>query len=148
MSDTVAVVSPDPVRLSFMVGEPDERAPGKSVLFTYVDGRRIARRAVDLADVDEIIEIAFQLRQLLYIAREEEPGIVAQIFALVADTSEEWKAGTNDEEFEAFYLGTIVRAREFRVAPENLSEEAVDHFAAIMAGKIVEPIDQMMRRLA
>ena len=50
---------------------------------------------------------------------------------------------------EAHYLGTVVRAKEFRVAPSSLADEAADHFAAILGGKTVEPVDQLLKgRLA
>ena len=78
---------------------------------------------------------------------EDDPGLFALLYALVARESAAWEADEN-QELEAVYLGTVVRAQECRVHPTDLNAEAVDHFAAIMGGKTVEPIEQLLKRLA
>lgn len=145
MSDTVTLFTAEPVSLLFLAGPPDEREPGRDVVYTQLDGKVIARRA--LADADDRSQF-FALGHvlpLMYVAWEADPGIQAQLFALTPDESEAWKTA---QSMDAHYLGTVVRAKEFRVHPESLYDEAVDHFAAILSGKCVEPIEQMMKRLA
>lgn len=144
MSDTVTLFTTEPIRLLFLVGPPDEREPGHEVVYTERDGKIIARRA--LADSDDRQKF-FDLNSsaLMYVCWEADPGIQAQLFALTPDESEAWKTAQN---MEAHFLGTVVRAKEFRVAPNSLLDEAADHFAAILSGKTCEPIEQMMKRLA
>jgi hypothetical protein len=143
--DLVTLFTAEPVQLLFVVTDPDERAPDKYVLSTFIDQRRIARRAVTLEQSNKIVALADQIRPLMYIGFEADPGIQAHVYALTADESESWKGA---EGLEAVFLGTIVRASEFRVHPNSLYDEGVDHFAAILNGKLVEPIEQLMKRLA
>jgi hypothetical protein len=128
--DTVTLFSEHPVYLAFMVTEPDEREPGMGVLATFVNGHRIARRTLQ-ADED-ITDLAQEPRSLMYVCWEGDPGIQAQLFALTPDESEAWKGASG---MEGHYLGTVVRAQEFRVHPNSLYDEGVDHFAAILGGK-------------
>ena len=144
MSDYVTLFS-EPLPILFLAGPPDEREPGKQVLYTELGGKTIARRALaDLDDMRQFFEMGSPL-PLMYVGWEEDPGIQAQLFALTPDESEAWKGA---QSMDAHYLGTVVRATEFRVAPNSLYDEATDHFAAILGGKTVEPIEQMMKRLA
>lgn len=145
MNDTVTLFTAEPVQLLFVVTDPDEREPDKYVLSTFIDQRRIARQAVTLEVADGIRQLASEPRSLMYVGWQGDPGIQAQLFALTPDESEAWKGASG---LEAHYLGTVVRAAEFRVAPTNLYDECVDHFAAILGGKTIEPIEQLMKRLA
>jgi hypothetical protein len=150
---TVTLFSVEPVELFIVVTDPDEREPGKHVLTTFAGTRRIARRPMtQMDDLDDLPEITKRPRQLMYVAIEDDPGIFALLYALVPDDADAWKVGlaegSEGEEVEAVYLGTVVRAQECRVAPNSLLDEAADHFAAILGGKTVEPIDQLLMRLA
>ena len=145
MSDTVTLFTAQPVQLLFLAGPPDEREPGKDVVYTQLGGKIIARRALaDSDDMRQFFGLGYMMT-LMYVAWQEDPGIQAQLFALTPDESEAWKTA---QSMDAHYLGTVVRATEFRVAPNSLYDEGVDHFAAILGGKTVEPIEQMMKRLA
>lgn len=143
--DLVTLFTAEPVQLLFVVTDPDEREPDKYVLSTFIDQHRIARLAVDLEFADEIRQLASEPRALMYCGWEGDPGIQAQLFALSPDQSEAWKTAQN---MEAHYLGTVIRASEFRVFPTDLYKECNDHFQAILNGKTVEPIEQIMKRLA
>lgn len=143
--ETVTLFTAEPVQLLFVVTDPDEREPEKYVLSTFIDQRRIARRAVTLEQSNQIVVLAKGTRPLMYIAWEDDPGIQSYVYALTVDKSEAWKGA---EGLEAVFLGAIVRAQEFRVHPTSLYDEGVDHFAAILGGKSVEPIEQLMKRLA
>ena len=145
MRDTVTLFTAEPVQLLFLAGPPDEREPGKDVLYTQLDGKVIARRALaDQDDMRQFFGMGYVL-PLMYVGWQEDPGIQAQLFALTPDESEAWKGASG---LEGHYLGTVVRATEFRVHPNSLYDEGVDHFNAILNGKTVEPIEQMMKRLA
>jgi hypothetical protein len=143
--ETVTLFTAEPVQLLFVVTDPDEREPDKYVLSTFIDQRRIARRAVTLEESNQIVALADATRPLMYIAWQDDPGIQGYLYALTADESESWKGA---EGLEAVFLGAVVRATEFRVHPNSLYDEGVDHFSAILIGKTVEPIEQMMKRLA
>ena len=143
--DTVTLFTAEPVQLLFVVTDPDEREPGKYVLSTFIDQHRIARRAVTLEESNEIVSPADGIRPLMYVAWEDDPGIQGYLYALKVDESESWKGA---EGLEAVFLGAVVRATEFRVHPNSLYDEGVDHFGAILGGKTTEPIEQMMKRLA
>lgn len=148
---TVTLFTAEPVWFFFVVTDPDERQPDQWVLSTHVSktsgrGHRIARRAVTLEEAGEITTLSRASRPLMYIAWEEEPGIQAALYALDVDPAEAWKP-EEERQLQGVYLGTVVRARECRVAPNDLEREAADHFAAIMDGKTVEPIEQLMKRL-
>lgn len=140
----VSLFSTERLQLEVEIEPPDERAPSSHVVYFLLQGKRIARRAADYETASELTTLVQEPRALMYIATEEDPGIVAYLYALTPDDSDAWKGA---EGLEAVPLGIVVRAQEFRVAPDSLLDEAADHFAAILGGKCVEPIDQMMRRL-
>ena len=143
--ETVTLFTAEPVQLLFVVTDPDEREPEKYVLSTFIDQRRIARQAVTLEVADQIRQLASEPRPIMYVGWQGDPGIQAQLFALTPDESEAWKGASG---LEGHYLGTVVRATEFRVHPNSQYDEGVDHFNAILNGKTVEPIEQLMKRLA
>ena len=143
--ETVTLFTAEPVQLLFVVTDPDEREPDKYVLSTFIDQRRIARRAVTLEESNQIVALADATRPLMYVGWQDDPGIQGYLYALTVDQSESWKGA---EGLEAVFLGAVVRAQEFRVHPTNLYDEGVDHFNAILNGKTCEPIEQMMKRLA
>jgi hypothetical protein len=139
---SVTLYTQDPFNLTFEVGEPDEREPGKRVLSTLIDGRRIARRPIGPEDfaTDELDELAATPRQLVYVAVEEDPGVFAVVYAMRRDNADSWK-GDDSDISEGVYLGTVVRAQECRVAPHDFLRECADHFVSIVAGNTVEPIE-------
>jgi hypothetical protein len=143
---TVTLFTPEPVQLVFIVTQPDERQPDKYVLTTLTEDRRLARRPVTLEEGAQITSIVGEPRQLLYVATEDDPGIFALLYALVPRESAAWEDDEN-QEVEAVYLGTVVRASECRAHPGDLTAEAVDHFAAILGGQTIEPIEQLLKRL-
>lgn len=151
MKETVTLFTAEPVHLFFVVTEPDEREPDKYVLSTHVlknlvEGHRIARRAVTLEESGELTVLSHEPRSLMYVGWHDDPGLQAQLFALTPDESEAWKTA---QTMEAHFLGTVVRAKEFMVHPASLYDECIDHFQAILHGKTIEPVDQLLaRRLA
>jgi hypothetical protein len=153
MKQSVTLFTTRLIPLTMLVTEPDERAPQHEVLTTFVDGKRIARRALTEDDArDDIPEITKEPRQIMYYAVEEDPGIVAQLFVLTPADTEAWKQGlahgSEVEEVDGVFIGTVVRTSAFRVAPDDLLREAAEHFSTILGGATVEPIEQILKRLA
>lgn len=139
--ETVTLFTSEPVQLLFVVTDPDERAPDSYVLTTFIEQRRVARRAVTLEESNVIMQLADEVRPLMYVGWHDDPGIQAHLFCLTPDKSEAWKTAQN---MEAHFLGTLVRAKEFIVHPTSLYDECADHFNAILSGKTIEPVDQLL----
>lgn len=154
----------------------DERVPeGMSCLGTFLDGKLVARCAVPPGTVAyfERHGVFGAPRQLVLAAREEDPGLRCELYAIVPmppvpldseEGQEPWSASASsyeeavaalqagedhDEErpMAAILLGQIVRFQRDRKYPESLPLETVDVLAKIVSGRVVEVIDKVLEDL-
>jgi hypothetical protein len=135
----------------------DERAPEGSVLGAFINGRLVARSAMDAESLDRLLALNLFSAPvpLGLFAYEEEPGLQCRLFALVpsstlreaADADEPWKASVPSYEerassteegdgppMETILLGHIVRFAADRKHPDDLAAEAVDVLQKILTG--------------
>lgn len=155
---------------------PDDRVPdGMRCLGTFLDGQLVARCAVPpgAAEYFDRHGLFGAPRQLVLAAREEEPGLRCELYAIVPMPSapmadgegddaeaEPWAASVpgsgyeaavasaeaEDEEptMAAVLLGQIIRFRKDRKHPESLPLETVDVLARIVSGRVVEVVDRVL----
>ncbi len=159
---------------------PDDRVPeGMRCLGTFLDGNLVARCAVPpgAADYFDRFGVFSEPRQLVLAAREEEPGLRCELYAIVPmpttplemddeEPEEPWAASVPSSDYErviaergvddtaptdptmaAVLLGQIVRFRRDRKHPENLPLETVDILARIVSGRVVEVVDKVLEDL-
>lgn len=155
----------------------DERVPeGMRCLGTFLDGTLVARCAVPPGAVEyfERHGVFGAPRQLVLAAREEEPGLRCELYAIVPmppapleeepDTeAEPWAASVPGAGYEqaaaeaqaedeppamaAVLLGQIIRFQKDRKHPESLPLETVDVLARIVSGRVVEVVDRVLEDL-
>lgn len=169
----VLAATDDPVPLDVHPID-DERVPeGMLCLGTFLDGQLVARCAVP-PDALEFLtrhQLFDAPRQLVLAAREEEPGLRCELYALVpmppeddeeGDAEEPWAASIPTSQYErevegkgaeeqaavaAILLGQIVRFQKDRKHPESLPLEAVDVLEKIVSGRVVEVVDKVLEDL-
>lgn len=133
----------------------DERAPEGVALGAYINGRLVARSAMDRESVDRLLELDLFTEPVALglFAYEEEPGLQCRLFALVPSSTlreatqadEPWKSSVPSFEeraaddgdgppMETILLGHIVRFAADRKHPEDLAAEAVDVLQKILTG--------------
>lgn len=155
----------------------DDRVPdGMRCLGTFLDGNLVARCAVPPGAVDFFDRhgVFSEPRQLVLAAREEDPGLRCELYAIVPmpdeelddddeeTTEEPWARSVPSSRYEAaisadeaedaadepsmaaVLLGQIVRFRKDRKHPESLSLETVDVLARIVSGRVVEVVDKVL----
>lgn len=152
----ITTSQPVPLRVTRL---EDERAPDGVALAAYIDGRLVARSAMDGDAIDRLLELGlFEEPVILGLfAYEEEPGLQCRLYALVPSgklsevvhADEPWKAsvpsyedrlargGGDDDEgesLETILLGNIVRFAADRRHPDDLAAEAVDVLHKILTG--------------
>jgi hypothetical protein len=148
----VTTAQPVPLRVDRL---RDERAPGGAVLGSYINGRLVARSAMDPESVDRLLalDLFSEPVPLGLFAYEEDPGLQCRLFALVpsstlrgaAEADEPWKASVPSYEdqasedgegppMETILLGHIVRFAADRKHPGDLAAEAVDVLQKILGG--------------
>lgn len=158
---------------------PDERVPeGMTCLGTFLDGTLVARCAVPPGAVDYFSRhgVFSAPRQLVLAAREEDPGLRCELYAIVPmpeqeledddDEAEPWSESVPSSNYEravadaeaeaeddddapmaAVLLGQIVRFQKDRKHPESLPLETVDVLARIVSGRVVEVVDKVLEDL-
>ncbi len=158
---------------------PDDRVPeGMSCLGTFLDGMLVARCAVPPGAAEFFAEQGlFDVpRQLVLAAREEDPGLRCELYALVpvptrempgeeAEEAEPWSASVpsyedaiakaqqdeseeeGDRPMAAVLLGQIIRFQRDRKHPDSLPLETVDVLARIVSGRVVEVVDKVLEDL-
>ena len=150
----VTTAQPVPLRVDRL---DDERAPEGSVLGAFINGRLVARSAMDTESLERLLALDLFSAPvpLGLFAYEEEPGLQCRLFALVpsstlreaAQADEPWKAsvpsyeeraaGGEDGEgppMETILLGHNVRFAADRKHPDDLAAEAVDVLQKILTG--------------
>ena len=150
----VTTAQPVPLRVDRI---DDERAPEGAVLGAYINGRLVARSAMDRESLERLLALDLFSAPvpLGLFAYEEEPGLQCRLFALVpsstlreaADADEPWKASVPSYEeraapteegegppMETILLGHIVRFAADRKHPDDLAAEAVDVLQKILSG--------------
>ena len=157
----------------------DERVPeGMSCLGTFLDDKLVARCVVPPGAIAYFHKhgVFTQPRQLVLAAREEEPGLQCELYAVVPlppepmhDEDEEdvepWAASVASSSYEravaenaldeetgerpmaAVLLGSIVRFRKDRKHPDSLPLETMDVLARIVSGRVVETVDKVLEDL-
>lgn len=156
----------------------DERVPeGMCCLGTFLDGNLVARCAVPPGAIEYFARhgVFAAPRQLVLAAREEDPGLRCQLYAIVpmppaplesAPDAEPWSASVPSSGYEravaeddstpkvdgeapmaAVLLGQIVRFQRDRKHPESLPLETVDVLAKIVSGRVVEVVDKVLEDL-
>ncbi len=175
----VLAATDDPVPIDVHQIDDDRVPDGMLCLGTFLDGQLVARCAVP-PDAMEFLtrhQMFSAPRQLVLTAREEDPGLRCELYALVPmpretdgdgdgrDAQEPWAAsvpssqyerdveGTGDEGYEdaapvaAILLGQIVRFQKDRKHPDSLPLETVDVLAKIVSGRVVEVVDKVLEDL-
>lgn len=157
----------------------DDRVPdGMRCLGTFLDGNLVARCAVPpgAADYFDRFRVFAEPRQLVLAAREEDPGLRCELYAIVPmpatsmasddeESAEPWAdsvpssayeaaiadaqlaSDVDDPTMAAVLLGQIVRFRKDRKHPESLPLETVDILARIVSGRVVEVVDKVLEDL-
>jgi hypothetical protein len=157
----VFVTTTQPVALEVERAD-DERSPSGAVLASRINGRLIARSAMDPDSIDRLLALGLfsEPVPLGLFAYEEEPGLQCRLFALVPSSAlseashaeEPWKASVpafedredadeddDDPQVETILLGHIVRFAADRKHPEDLAAEAVDVLQKILgAGDLTD----------
>lgn len=157
----------------------DERVPeGMSCLGTFLDSKLVARCVVPpgAAAYFEKHGVFGEPRQLVLAAREEEPGLQCELYAIVPlppepmldeddEDNEPWAASVPSSQYEqavaenasgsesgerpmaAVLLGSIIRFQKDRRHPDNLPLETMDVLARIVSGRVVEAVDKVLEDL-
>jgi len=157
----------------------DERVPdGMRCLGTFLESRLVARCVVPpgAAAYFEKHAVFEEPRQLVLAAREEDPGLQCELYAIVPmprepmdeddDRDEEpWAASVPSSQYEravaendaepdgtaqpmaAVLLGSIVRFQRDRKHPDSLPLETIDVLAKIVSGRVVEAVDRVLEDL-
>lgn len=170
-----ATEQPVPLRVARL---DDDRVPADMVCMATYRGERLIARVVMPPEAWESVERHGwfdEPRQVVLVAREANPGLQCQLYAVLPaaaaelededDEVEPWAssvpgasyeraiAGEDDEEegeepqMAAFPLGNIVRFAADRVHPDDLALEAVDVLRKIIDGKTTEVVDRALRDL-
>lgn len=175
----VLAATDDPVLIDVHQIDDDRVPEGMLCLGTFLDGQLVARCAVP-PDALEFLTRHHMFsapRQLVLTAREEEPGLRCELYALVpmpretdfdgegGDAEEPWVASVPSSQYErevegkgagafedaapvaAILLGQIVRFQKDRKHPESLPLETVDVLAKIVSGRVVEVVDKVLEDL-
>lgn len=175
----VLAATDDPVPIDVRQIDDDRVPEGMLCLGTFLDGQLVARCAVP-PDAMEFLtrhQMFDAPRQLVLAAREEEPGLRCELYALVPmpretdldgegrDVEEPWAASVPSSQYErevegkdaeryedaapvaAILLGQIVRFQKDRKHPESLPLETVDVLAKIVSGRVVEVVDKVLEDL-
>ena len=175
----VLAATDDPVPIDVRQIDDDRVPEGMLCLGTFLDGQLVARCAVppDAMAFLTRHEMFSAPRQLVLAAREAEPGLRCELYALVPmpretdleregrDTEEPWAASVPSSQYErevegqgtegyedtapvaAILLGQIVRFQKDRKHPDNLPLETVDVLAKIVSGRVVEVVDKVLEDL-
>ena len=157
----------------------DERVPeGMSCLGTFLDSKLVARCVVPpgAAAYFDKHAVFGQPRQLVLAAREEDPGLQCELYAIVPlppeplndeedGEPEPWAASVPSSQYEkvvaenreaeagaerpmaAVLLGSIIRFQKDRKHPESLPLETMDVLAKIVSGRVVEAVDKVLEDL-
>jgi hypothetical protein len=158
----------------------DERVPeGMRCMGTFLDGTLVARCAVPpgLTDLLDRHGVFDEPRQLVLSAREDEPGLRCELYAVVpipeglldqegeegeeGEAPEPWAASLPSAHYDAavadaagdppamaaVLLGQIVRFARDRKHPDSLPLEAVDVLSRIVSGRVVEVVDKLLQDL-
>jgi len=157
----------------------DDRVPeGMSCLGTFLDSKLVARCVVPpgAAAYFDRYAVFGEPRQLVLAAREEDPGLQCELYAIVPlppepmsdddeGEPEPWAASVPSSQYErvvaedreseegsdrpmaAVLLGSIVRFQKDRKHPDSLPLETMDVLAKIVSGRVVEAVDKVLEDL-
>lgn len=156
----------------------DDRIPeGMGCLGTFLDSKLVARCVVPPGAVAYFAKhgVFAEPRQLVLAAREEDPGLQCELYAIVPlppepmhdeddGDAEPWAASVPSSQYErvvaeereaergerpmaAVLLGSIVRFQKDRKHPESLPLETIDVLAKIVSGRVVEAVDKVLEDL-
>ena len=156
----------------------DDRVPeGMGCLGTFLDSKLVARCVVPpgAAAYFAAHGVFAEPRQLVLAAREEEPGLQCELYAIVPlppepmrddddGEVEPWAASVPSSQYErvvaesrgaqpgerqmaAVLLGSIVRFQKDRKHPDSLPLETIDVLAKIVSGRVVEAVDKVLEDL-
>jgi hypothetical protein len=157
----------------------DDRVPdGMGCLGTFLDSKLVARCVVPPGAAAYFAKhgVFDEPRQLVLAAREEDPGLQCELYAIVPlppepmgddedeDQPEPWAASVTSSQYEqvvaaeraesdgerpmaAVLLGAIVRFQKDRKHPESLPLETIDVLARIVSGRVVEAVDKVLEDL-
>jgi hypothetical protein len=157
----------------------DDRVPeGMSCLGTFLDSKLVARCVVPpgAAAYFDKHAVFGEPRQLVLAAREEDPGLQCELYAIVPlppepmsdddeGEPEPWAASVPSSQYErvvaedrepdeggdrpmaAVLLGSIVRFQKDRKHPDSLPLETMDVLAKIVSGRVVEAVDKVLEDL-
>ena len=169
----VLATTDQPVSLDVVEIE-DERVPdGMRCLGTFLEGTLVARCVVPPGAAEYFTRhgVFSEPRQLVLAAREEDPGLRCELYAIVPmpaepleeedeDDAEPWadsvpgagyeaavaEAASEEEPapMAAVLLGQIVRFSKDRKHPESLPLETVDVLAKIVSGRVIEVVDKVL----
>jgi len=171
----VLAATGEPVPLEVREIEDDRVPEGMRCLGTFLDGKLVARCAVPPGAAEFIARhrVFEAPRQLVLAAREAEPGLRCELYALVpvgvtgfdvdedeSDDAEPWAASVPSSSYEeavsaaedeldedataAILLGQIVRFAKDRRHPDSLPLETVDVLERIVSGRVVEVVDKVL----
>ena len=122
---------------------PDDRVPdGMRCLGTFLDGNLVARCAVPpgAADYFDRFGVFAEPRQLVLAAREEDPGLRCELYAIVPMPTTPLEV--EDEEPAEPWAASVPSSDYERVVAENAEDDEEDEpsdptMAAVLLGQIV-----------
>jgi hypothetical protein len=171
---TVLATTDQPVPLEVVEIDDDRVPEGMRCLGTFLEGTLVARCVVPPGASEYFSRhgVFDEPRQLVLSAREEEPGLRCELYAIVPmpaepmeaeddeDEAEPWASSVPGAGFEAaaaeidlsgepppmaaVLLGQIVRFGKDRKHPDSLPLETVDVLAKIVSGRVIEVVDKVL----
>ena len=123
---TVLAATDQPVPLEVREVEDDRVPEGMTCLGTFLDGTLVARCAVPPEAVEFFAEqkLFDEPRQLVLAAREEEPGLRCELYALVPMPEREMPV--SEEEPEEPWLSSVPSYEEALARAEEEEEDELD----------------------
>jgi hypothetical protein len=175
----VLAMTDRPLPIEVQEIEADPIPEGMMCIGTFIEGKLVARCVLPEGAMEQFARHGFfsEPRQLVLAAREADPGLRCELYAIVplpkrmddseSDESEPWLSAADSQGYEravadgdggedgtipegaqaAVLLGQIVRFQRDRKHPESLPLETVDVLARIVSGRVVSVVDKVLEDL-
>ncbi len=174
----VLAMTDTPLPIEVREIEADPIPEGMICLGTFIAETLVARCVLPAGVLEQFTSFGFfaEPRRLVLAAREADPGLRCELYALVplppqaseqreAGEDEPWLAAANAQGYEravaadaadtppreqaqaGVLLGEVVRFTRDRKHPDSLPLEAADMLARIVAGRVVTVVDKVLEDL-
>jgi hypothetical protein len=171
----VLAMTDRPLPIDVMEIEADPIPEGMICVGTFIEGKLVARCLLPEGAMEQFALHGFftEPRQLVLAAREADPGLRCELYAIVplprdltqheSEEAEPWLTAADSHGYEravgdpevqipegaqaAVLLGQIVRFQRDRKHPDSLPLETVDVLARIVSGRVVSVVDKVLEDL-